>query len=364
MGENLPHQAFLEGVPSLYGFVPRELQNLVFELGEPRFRSDQLIRWLYARQAGTISEMTDIPKAFRQALENGYRLIPFRQTRKEGTPEGVVKWAFEIEGGGVIESVYIPGEGKETVCLSSQAGCALDCSFCATAMVGFRRNLRLEEVVGQAMHAVYELGRPAIRRIVFMGMGEPLLNIDTLIRSVEILTLPLGLGFSPHRITVSSAGVVPGIVELAKRAPGVGLAISLNAPDDERRAKLMAIAKKYLLKDLFDALKGWVRVTKKPLTFEYVMLPGFNMAREDAYKIASLVRGLPCKINLIPFNPFPGASFRPPEDGEMDAFAKRLHGFGVRVQVRRPRGLGALAACGQLGSGLLEGSRKPKPFLV
>jgi 23S rRNA (adenine2503-C2)-methyltransferase len=210
------------------------------------------------------------------------------------------------------------------------------------------------------MHAVFELGRPAIRRIVFMGMGEPLLNVENILRAIEIFTLPSGLGFSPSRITVSSSGVVPGIVELSKKAPGVGLAVSLNAPDHERRAKVMSIAKKYPLKDLFEALRAWTRTTKAPVTLEYVLLPGFNMALEDAPKLASLVRGLPCKINLIPFNPFPGSSFRPPSDDEVDAFANRLHAKGLRVQIRRSRGLGALAACGQLGAGLLAGPRRLK----
>ena len=360
MGQDLPSQACLGNAPSLYGFGSIELQGLVCGLGEPGFRANQLIGWLYARPIGTFSEMTDIPKPLRHTLEKKYRLMPFYPTAKKGTSDGVLKWAFEIEGGGIIESVYIPGEGKDTLCLSSQAGCALDCAFCATAKVGFRRNLRLEEIVGQLMHAVFELGRPAIRRIVFMGMGEPLLNVENILRAIEIFTLPSGLGFSPSRITVSSSGVVPGIVELSKKAPGVGLAVSLNAPDHERRAKVMSIAKKYPLKDLFEALRAWTRTTKAPVTLEYVLLPGFNMALEDAPKLASLVRGLPCKINLIPFNPFLGASFRPPSDDEVDAFANSLHAKGLRVQIRRSRGLGALAACGQLGAGLLAGPRRLK----
>ena len=362
MGQDLPSQAFLGNAPSLYGFGSKELQGLVCGLGEPKFRANQLIGWLYARQARTLSEMTDIPKPFRQTLEKRYCLMPLCPVAKKGASDGVLKWAFAIEGGGIIESVHIPGEGKDTLCLSSQVGCALDCAFCATAKVGFRRNLRLEEVVGQLMHAVFELGRPAIRRIVFMGMGEPLLNVENILRAIEIFTMPSGLGFSPRRITVSSSGVVPGIVELAKKAPGVGLAVSLNAPDDERRAKLMSIAKKYPLKDLFEALRAWAGTTKDPVTLEYILLPGFNMAFEDAPKLASLVRGLPCKINLIPFNPFPGASFRPPSDDEVDAFANRLHAKGLHVQVRRSRGLGALAACGQLGAGLLQGQGVSKPF--
>lgn len=340
--------------PSLYGLGVGGLEDLVLSLGEPRFRLEQLMGWLYAHPKASLKEMTDLPLSFRERLEQGFALWPFASVMRRQAPDGTLKWAFRLTDGAFIESVFIPGEGKETLCLSSQAGCALDCSFCATARVGFKRNLKLEEIMGQLGQAILGLGRLRVHRIVFMGMGEPLLNLNTILEAIGLLVHKAGPSFAAKRITVSTSGVVPGILALANEAPGVHLAVSLNAPDDERRSKIMSIAKKYPLKELLEVLKVWTQKTQQAVTLEYVLLPGFNMQPTDIKKIGFLTRGLPVKINLIPFNPYPGAPYRTPTEDEIDGFAKGLHRMGLSVQVRRPRGLEGQAACGQLGSSLFS----------
>jgi 23S rRNA (adenine2503-C2)-methyltransferase len=339
--------------PSLYGLGVEGLKDIVLSFREPHFRVRQLMGWLYTHPKASLKEMTDLTLSFRGRLEQEFSLWPFTTVVRRKARDGALKWAFRLNDGAYIESVFIPGEGKGTLCLSSQAGCALECSFCATARVGFNRNLKLEEIMGQLGHAILELGRSSVHRIVFMGMGEPLLNLNVILEAIRILVHKAGPCFSPKRVTVSTSGVVPGILRLANEAPGLHLAVSLNAPDDERRSRIMSIAKKYPLKELLDALRVWTEKTKQAVTLEYVLLPGLNMEPTDAKKICFLTHGLPIKINLIPFNPFPGALYRAPSDDEIDGFARSLYGMGLSVQVRRPRGLEGQAACGQLGSSLI-----------
>lgn len=363
MNGGSPEKAAPPSRPSLYGLGVQGLENLVEEYGEPRFRAEQLMGWLYAHPKASFKEMTDLPRSFRERLEQDYVLWPFTSVVRNQAPDGTLKWAFRLSDGAFIESVFIPGDGKDTLCVSSQVGCALVCSFCATARMGFRRNLRLQEIVGQGAHALLELGNSSVHRLVFMGMGEPLLNLDTVLEAIRLFAHKAGSGFSLKRITVSTSGVVPGILRLADEAPEVRLAVSLNAPEDDRRAKVMSIAKRYPLKDLMEALRFWTGKTKQRVTLEYVLLPGFNMESGDAKKLLLLTRSLPVKINLIPFNPYPGALFRPPSEDEVNGFAKYLYTLGMRVQVRRPRGLREQAACGQLGSSLIGHSLEFRRFL-
>ncbi len=317
--------------------------------GETEYRAIQLFSWIYKKNVSDVGSMYTLPNALKEKLISSFVFSPLTQRSVCISKDGTIKWAFCLQDNNVIETVYIPGEGKNTLCLSTQSGCALYCKFCATARMGFRKNLDVSEIVGQVMFVIKEIKRDSINHIVFMGMGEPLLNVKALLKTIDILTHKEGLNFSRRRITVSTAGYVPGI-RVLKGASQVNLAVSLNASCDEKRSFIMNINKKYPLNVLFESLDDYYTDKRRRITFEYVLLPGFNMGEEDVQGLARLLNSIPSKVNLIPFNIFPGSAFRSPTEVEVNAFADRVYNLGVSVQVRRPRGSDALAACGQLGA--------------
>ena len=320
------------------------------------FRSRQIAEWIHDRRAGSFAEMTNLPRELRERLDERFSIAkPAITQRTEPAEDGSVKYLFELSDGSMIEAVYIPMRDRATICVSSQAGCAVGCTFCVTGFFGAGRNLRPSEILGQ-IHDVQQDRELSDDRtnIVFMGMGEPLMNM----RSLSIVLESLERRISPRRITVSTAGVIPGIRELATFARRPNLAVSLNAPNEARRRLIMPLTEKYPLRELMKTLREFPLERGRRITLEYVLLAGWNDRDDDARLISRLVRGLPAKINLIPFNPDPRLPdwMRRPEDSSIDRFARMLTDEGVAVTVRRSKGLEIAAACGQL-----KGRSEPRP---
>lgn len=327
------------------------LQERVVALGLPRYRADQLYKWVFQKGARDFEGMTDLPKALRQTLtDDGWTVGRVSLGRVAESIDGTIKVVIRLQDGGAVESVLIPmGEGRFTQCLSSQLGCALDCKFCYTGTLGLSRHLTAGEIVDQVIVARQAVPAGAVvDHLVFMGMGEPLHNFDHVVASLGPLTDPNGLGYSARRITVSTSGLVPQIDALGKVAP-VNLAISLNATTDEVRDRIMPINKRYPIAELIAALRRYPLPPRRKLTVEYVLLGGVNDTDADARRLGDLLDGMPVRINLIPWNPFSGPGFARPEEGRVQAFHAHLDRRGYTVTVRGTKGLDIDAACGQLG---------------
>jgi 23S rRNA (adenine2503-C2)-methyltransferase len=326
-----------------------ELEGLLAGFGEPHWRVDEIRRWIYARGATDIAAMTSLPLSLREQLAEEHEIFFPAVDRSERSADGTEKLLLLFDNSSPCETVLIPGEGRLTQCLSTQSGCPLACVFCHTGRLGLKRNLDAAEIADQWLTARRRLEEgEKVTNLVFMGMGEPLLNFEAVRLSIEIFTAPWGGAMSPSRITVSTAGIVPGIERMAREFPPVNLAVSLNAPDDELRSRLMPINRKYPLADLMGALRRYPPGRRK-LTFEYVLLGGVNDSPSTARALATLLRGLRCKVNLIPFNAHSGLPFRAPDEGDLERFAQILRRAGYAAPVRRSKGAEIAAACGQLG---------------
>ncbi len=321
-------------------------------LGQKPYRAGQIYRWVYARGASSIDEMTDLSLELRERLKDAFTIEAPDVAGTFCAKDGTMKVVFRLADGLMIQSVVMPEGKKASVCLSTQAGCALGCAFCLTGRGGFVRNLTLSEMAGQVLHARKIIGADAeVTNIVFMGMGEPLLNYDVLVDFIRILTDPAGLAMSHNRITVSTAGITPAVERLGREGLNINLAVSLNAPDGALRERIMPVTRKYPLSGLMKALRGYPLRGKKRLTMEYVLLGGVNDRPADAKRLLMLIRGLRCKVNLIPFNPFGGAAFRRPSDEAVALFRDILMKAGYLAVIRKSRGAEIGAACGQLGRG-------------
>ncbi len=340
---------------NLLEFGADELKSIVEGLGMKPYRAAQICRWIYSEGADSFSAMTDISKADREKLSEIAEIRPPELLERLVSHDGTEKHLFSLHDGEKVESVLIPDEGRLTLCISSQAGCALGCRFCLTGAGGIRRNLLPHEITGQVL--VAGAGRPAsgtagkgrkITNIVMMGMGEPLMNAGNVFEALGRLISPKMFNMSPRRITLSTAGVVPGIKALGESGLGVNLAVSVNAPSDEVRDYIMPINKKYPLKALMKALKDYPLAPRRRITVEYVMLRGINDRPEHAAQLGKLLRGLRCKINLIPFNEHGGSEFGRPDEASVHAFQERLHSMNYTAFIRESRGVDILAACGQL----------------
>lgn len=343
---------------NIKSFTREELQTVLLEHGLKKFRADQIHAWIYANYAQSFDEMTNIAKPERTMLASLFSIGSLKIIRTETSNDGTRKFLFELEDSHTIESVLIPDEDRMTLCISSQVGCALACSFCLTGTEGFRRNLKGYEIADQVLEAariVKDEGAARITNIVLMGMGEPLANFDEVLKALRIITSDKGLAFSPRRITLSTSGLVPEIAKLGKTGIKVNLAISLNATTDEVRDRLMPINKRYPLKELLAACKRFPLEPRRRITFEYVMLKGVNDTEEDAKRLSKLLRGIKCKVNLIPFNPYPGSEFKRPEDSAVRRFQKILLDAHYTAPVRESRGRDISAACGQLKERQTEG---------
>ena len=336
--------------PTLRALSLPELRQLTLSRGLPEYRYRQLARWLYDRGADSFEEMTDLSLELRRELSAEFELGALRvASRQDSRVDGSSKYLFRLQDGGAVESVFMPTEKRVTLCISSQMGCTLDCVFCQTGLMGFHRNLEAHEIVGQLVPLWKRVrGTRTRTNIVFMGMGEPLHNVGSVVDACRLVMDPLGLALGPKRITVSTAGVVPGIRKLAESGLGVRLALSLNATTQAARERLMPRAAKTALPALLDAARDYAHRFKSRVTMEYVLIHGVNDSLEDADRLASLVAGGPFKINVIPYNPGASPELVRPEAEQVDRFAQRLYPQAPAVTVRWSLGPDIAAACGQL----------------
>lgn len=336
----------------LKNFSLPELEQFLSGKGKERFRATQIFKWIYQRDAATFEEMSNLSKDLRQELSETSFISNLAPAAVEVGSDGTRKYLFAMEDGEAVESVLIPDEGRNTLCISSQVGCAMACEFCLTGTFQLTRNLSTAEIINQVCAIRRDVD---IRNIVFMGMGEPLHNLDNVVRAIRILLDGNGLQFSNRRVTVSTSGLIPEMEELGKSVT-VNLAVSLNATTDELRDRIMPINRRYPLKELLQACRKFPLPSRRKITFEYVMIDGMNDSLDDAKRLLRLTSDIPNKINLIPFNEHEGCSFKSPKRAAIDAFHKYLIDRNVNVITRDSRGGDISAACGQL-KGRMEKKR-------
>jgi 23S rRNA (adenine2503-C2)-methyltransferase len=331
---------------NLAGMQVSDLEKLAIELGASAYRGRQVAAWMYRKGVFDLDAMTDLPKDFRAALAGGARIALPELERATPSQDGSRKLVFRLEDGARVSSVLMPDDGRVTLCLSTQVGCGYACAFCLTGTMGLSRNLTADEILGQVLRA-NELERAT--HLVFMGMGEPLANYAALVQVLRILTdAKHGLGYSPRRITVSTVGLVTGIEKLGREGLNVNLAVSLHAASDEVRARLMPVNRAWNVRALMDAVKRYPLAPRQSVFFEYVMLDDVNDSPDEARRLARLLRGVRAKVNLIPFNDWPGSEFRRPPLSRILAFQSLLLDAGVTTTVRWSKGEDIGAACGQL----------------
>lgn len=321
-----------------------ELESFIAGCGKERYRARQIFKWLYQKDATTFGEMSNLSKEFRCELEQSAHISSLAPEVVEVSRDGSKKYLFRLADGNAVESVLIPEEDRSTLCISSQVGCAMACEFCLTGRYKLERNLTTAEIVNQVCAVKRESG---VKNLVFMGMGEPLANLDNVVRALQIITSPDGMQFSTRRVTVSTAGLAPELDRLGNSVT-VNLAVSLNATTDEVRSRLMPINRKYPLRELLDACRRFPLPARRMITFEYVMINGINDTLEDARRLVRLISNIPSKVNLIPFNEHDGCSLRRSDQDAIDRFHSYLLGKHVTVITRASRGDDISAACGQL----------------
>ncbi len=342
--------------PDLRSLSRGEVDALVARLGEKPYRARQIFRWLHQKGAATLEEMSDLPAALRTRIAAELPLRTLERAEERRSSDGTIKWTWRTPDGKLVESVYMPEPGRKTLCVSTQAGCAVGCTFCMTGTMGLARNLTPGEIVDQVSRAnrrLAELGegtgpRP-LTNLVFMGMGEPLHNYDGVKAALDVLLAEDGPNFSNRHVTVSTSGIVPEMRRFGEETD-VKLAVSLNATTDEVRSALMPLNRKWPLRELLAACRDFPMKKGRRITFEYVLLGGVNDSDEDAHRLARLVKGIPAKVNLIPYNENPGLGFRAPEPSRVEAFQEILVRANVTAVVRRNRGRDIAAACGQLAA--------------
>lgn len=337
------------------------------ELGEKPYRADQVMKWIYHRLESDFEAMTDLGKSLRGNLPEVAVIAPPKALLDTASSDGTRKWLLGMDPGNAVETVYIPEPSRGTLCVSSQIGCGLNCRFCSTGAQGFNRNLATSEIIGQVWHAARQLGNVThqqrrITNIVMMGMGEPLLNFDNVVRAMSLMRDDLGFGLASKRVTLSTAGVVPMIDKLGEVAD-VSLAVSLHAPNDELRTQLVPLNKRWGIDELLDACARYAaRKPRATITFEYTLMRGVNDTPALAKQLVKLMRRLPAKVNLIPFNPFPGTQYQRSDETVIRAFQTILLNAGVQAMVRRTRGEDIDAACGQLKGKVADRTRRHADF--
>ncbi|MER3546760.1 MAG: 23S rRNA (adenine(2503)-C(2))-methyltransferase RlmN [Rhodanobacteraceae bacterium] len=356
--------------------LDREGLRAFFErIGEKPYRADQVMKWIYHRLEGDFEAMTDLGKTLRAKLAETAFVGPPKTLLDKVSSDGTRKWLLGMDapfdklraGGNAVETVYIPEPSRGTLCVSSQVGCALNCTFCSTATQGFNRNLSCAEIIGQVWVAAKHLGHVThqqrrITNVVMMGMGEPLANFDNVVRAMSLMRDDFGFGLASKRVTLSTAGMLPMIDKLGEVAD-VSLAVSLHAPNDELRTQLVPLNKKYPIDALLDTCARYAaRRPRTTITFEYTLIKGINDSPLLAKQLVKLMRRLPAKLNLIPFNPFPGTQYERSDEDTIRAFQKILLDAGVQAMVRRTRGDDIDAACGQLQGRVLDRTRRNAQF--
>jgi len=348
---------------NLLDFDAHALAKYLTDMGEKPFRARQLMRWMYHSGESDFSAMTDIAASLREKLGQLACINTPDVVRDELSDDGTRKWLLDVGTGNAIETVYIPESSRGTLCVSTQAGCALNCTFCSTGKQGFNRNLSVAEIIGQVWWANHQLGKNAeglwpISNVVMMGMGEPLLNFDNTVSALRLMLDDHGYGLSRRRVTVSTSGIVPAMDRLREECP-VALAVSLHAPNDKLRNELVPINQKYPIKQLLAACQRYLeRAPRDFITFEYVMLDGVNDSILQAQELVMLVRDVPCKFNLIPFNPFPQNQYRRSSPDAIERFRDVLQQANLVTTIRKTRGDDIAAACGQLAGRVKDKTRR------
>ena len=350
---------------NLMDLTRQQMREFFKQLGEKPFRADQLVKWIYHFGEDNFDNMTNINKKLREKLKAVAEIKAPEVAVEQRSADGTIKWAMQV-GEQQVETVYIPEADRATLCVSSQVGCALACTFCSTAQQGFNRNLTVSEIIGQVWRASKIIGnfgvtgvRP-ITNVVMMGMGEPLLNVANVVPAMEIMLDDFAYGLSKRRVTLSTSGVVPALDNLSKMID-VALAISLHAPNDELRDEIVPINKKYNIKTLIDSVNRYLTVSNAnhgKVTIEYVMLDHVNDGVEHAHQLAEVLKNTPCKINLIPWNPFPEAPYAKSSNTRIDRFQKTLMEYDFTVIIRKTRGDDIDAACGQLAGDVIDRTKR------
>ena len=343
--------------PDLKNMSKQQLTRFVENLQQETFRAEQIFAWLYKPGVTDFSQMTDLAKDFRELLEQRTRISTFSEPVIQLSKDGAVKFGFQLEDDNFIESVLIPEGERNTLCVSSQVGCAMNCNFCTTATMGFKRNLKVSEIVNQVCFVrdwLKSEDKKRLSNLVFMGMGEPMNNLDNLLSALAIITDQKGLDIASRRVTVSTCGIVPQMLEFGRRSDA-NLAVSLHAVDDETRNSIMPINKKYPIQELLDACREYQMKNRQRIMFEYVLIDGVNDSDEAAEKLAEMLRGIPCKINLMAMNPDDETSeFKSADRDRILRFQDILRKRGYTVFIRQSRGVDISAACGQLAAKLAE----------
>ena len=341
---------------NLMGLSRLQMEQFFLDLGEKKFRAHQILKWIHHAGITQIEEMSNLGKALREKLMEVAEVRPPEIVSQQDSSDGTRKWAIRVEGGGLVETVLIPAGNRATLCVSSQVGCALDCSFCSTGKQGFQRDLSAAEIIGQVWLAIksYDGFKPGDRRIVtnvvMMGMGEPLLNFDNVVAAMDLMLEDLAYGLSKRRVTLSTSGVVPALDRLSEVSE-VSLAVSLHAPNDALRNQLVPINRKYPIAVLLESCRNYMAAQSdknRVVTIEYTLIEGINDQRDQALELAELLRDVPCKINLIPFNTFAQSEYQRPSGNAVSRFWQVLVDAGYIVTIRTTRGDDINAACGQL----------------
>ena len=342
------------------------LRTFFNEMGEKPFRAEQVMKWIYQQGVADFEQMSNLNKALRIKLQAKCEIKAPEIAYQQNASDGTIKFALKLEGGQEVETVWIPDGDRATLCVSSQVGCALECTFCSTAQQGFNRNLKVSEIIGQVWRVATTIGlnndtakRP-ITNVVMMGMGEPLLNIKNVVPAMELMLDDLAFGLSKRRVTLSTSGVVPALDMLGDQID-VALAISIHAPDNALRDVLVPVNKKYPIEEFLASVRRYLaksNANQGKVTVEYVMLNGINDSTDQAHALAKVMADTPCKINLIPFNPYPGSPYTCSSNSRIDRFAKVLMEYGLIVVVRRTRGDDIDAACGQLVGDVVDRTKR------
>jgi 23S rRNA (adenine2503-C2)-methyltransferase len=355
---------------NLLGMTRAQLEAWFAELGEKSFRAQQVLKWIHHQGETDFDAMSNLGKALREKLKARAEIRPPEIVSQHDSSDGTRKWAIRVEGGGLVEAVLIPDGNRATLCVSSQVGCSLDCSFCSTGKQGFQRDLTAAEIIGQLWLAIksydaFQSGKGrVVTNVVMMGMGEPLMNFDPVVSAMNLMMEDLAYGISKRRVTLSTSGVVPALDKLAE-VSDVSLAVSLHAPNDELRSQLVPINRKYPIARLLESCRNYIDAqsdNKRVVTIEYTLIAGVNDQPEHARELVELLRDFPCKINLIPFNPFPKSGYRRPSGNAVSRFWQVLVDAGYIVTVRTTRGDDIDAACGQLVGQVVDRTRRSERY--
>ena len=369
----MPSNALNEAVndptsANLLGMSRQQLEAFFASYGEPKFRAQQWMKWAYQQNVLAPDSMTDLSKGLRELLNAETQTILPELIREQISSDGTTKWLLQLNGGDAIETVFIPEKSRGTLCISSQVGCALDCTFCATARQGFSRNLSADEIIAQLWLASHQLRLQEnldrkITNVVMMGMGEPLLNFESVVSALHVMVDDYAYGLGKRKVTVSTSGVVPRIDKLREEID-VSLAVSLHAPNNELRTQLVPLNRKYPIEELLAACKRYLqgKNRKESITFEYAMLREVNDSEKTAKELVSRLRNIRAKVNLIPFNPFPNAGYQRSTDKKISKFAEILADAGITTITRRPRGEDIDAACGQLAGQVSDRSHRGEHY--